>query len=58
VPGAPLTRNQVALMRRDNVVSQDLPDLRDLHIAPTALEDVVPTIADGGKAARRSLHQK
>jgi NADH dehydrogenase len=58
VPGAPLTRNQVSLMRRDNVVSQDLPDLRDLHIAPTALEDVVPTIADGGKAAQRGLYQE
>jgi uncharacterized protein YbjT (DUF2867 family) len=53
VPGAPLTRSQVALMRRDNVASQDLPGLQDLHVAPTALEDVVPTVADGGMAARR-----
>jgi NADH dehydrogenase len=58
VPGIPLTRNQVALMRRDNVASQDLPGLQDLHVAPTALEGVVLTIADAGKAARRGLLQK
>ena len=47
-PGAPLTRNQVALMRRHNVASSDLPGLPDLDIAPMALEDVVPTTAAGG----------
>ena len=49
--GATLTRSQVALMRRDNVASQELPSLRNLNIAPAALEDVVLTIAEG-KAAR------
>jgi uncharacterized protein YbjT (DUF2867 family) len=53
VPGAPLTRSQVALMRRDNIASGDLPGLRDLHIAPTALEDVLVTFADGGKSTRQ-----
>ncbi len=48
-PGAPLTRNQVALMRRDNVASGGLPGLRDLDIAPTALEDVVPAVAARGR---------
>jgi nucleoside-diphosphate-sugar epimerase len=38
-PGAPLTRGQVALMRRDNVASRGLPGLRELGIAPAALED-------------------
>jgi uncharacterized protein YbjT (DUF2867 family) len=52
-PGAPITRNQVALMRRDNVASGDLPGLRDLHIAPTALEDVVATIAGSSRTAQR-----
>lgn len=47
-PGAPLTRDQVALMRRDNVASRDLPGLRELGIAPTALEDVVPAVAAAG----------
>jgi NADH dehydrogenase len=49
--GAVLTRSQVALMRRDNVASQELPGLRNLNIAPTALEDVVLTVVEG-KAAR------
>jgi uncharacterized protein YbjT (DUF2867 family) len=52
-PGTPLTRNQVALMRRDNVAARDLPGLRDLHIAPTALEDVVAIIASAGRATGR-----
>ena len=53
VPGAPLTRSQVALMRRDNVASPELPGLRDLHVSPTALEDVVSTVADVDRTARR-----
>jgi NADH dehydrogenase len=50
-PGALLTRNQVALMRHDNVASRDLPGLCDLHVTPTALEDVVPTVVSGGRSA-------
>ena len=50
--GATLTRCQVALMRRNNVASQELPGLRNLNIAPTALEDVVLAVAEG-KAARQ-----
>lgn len=34
LPGAPLTRAQVALMRIDNVVSGDLPGMMALGIAP------------------------
>ena len=51
-PGAPLTRSQVALMRRDNVASQELPGLRDLQITPTSLEDVLATFAAGGRATQ------
>ncbi len=51
-PSAPLTRNQVALVRRDNVASGNLPGLQDLGLAPTALEDVLATLADGGKTMR------
>ena len=47
-PGAPLTRGQVALMRRDNVASGGLPGLPELGIAPAALEDVVPAVAARG----------
>ncbi|OYQ32357.1 complex I NDUFA9 subunit family protein [Niveispirillum lacus] len=43
LPGKPLTRDQVRLLRRDNVVSGSLPGLTDLGIMPTALELIVPT---------------
>jgi len=42
LPGAPMMRNQVALMRRDNVVSGGLPGLQDLRVGPTAVEDACP----------------
>ena len=47
-PGAPLTRGQVALMRRDNVASCGVPGLRELDIPPAALEDLVPAVAASG----------
>ena len=40
-------------MRRDNVASGDLPGLPDLHIAPTALEDIVATLAGSSRTAQR-----
>lgn len=43
LPGKPLTRDQVRLLRRDNVVTGTLPGLADLGIVPTAVELVVPT---------------
>lgn len=43
LPGKPLTRDQVRLLRRDNVVSGTLPGLADLGITPKAVELVVPT---------------
>ena len=46
LPGSPLTRDQVALMQRDNVASGRLPGLRTLHIVPTELDDVVPAAMD------------
>ena len=44
LPGSPLTRNQVALMRRDNVVPLTLPGLRELGIEPTPIEAIVPAV--------------
>jgi uncharacterized protein YbjT (DUF2867 family) len=52
VPGAPLTRNQVALMRHDNVASRDLPGLPELGIPARAVEDVVLEIAGRDKAVQ------
>ncbi len=42
-PGKPLTRDQVELLKRDNVVSQGALTLSDLGVTPTALELVLPT---------------
>ena len=41
----PLTRDQVTLMRRDNVVAETALSLADLGVRPTALEDVLPMYA-------------
>jgi NADH dehydrogenase len=38
LPAPPLTEGQVALMRRDNVVGEEMPGLAQLGIEPTALE--------------------
>jgi uncharacterized protein YbjT (DUF2867 family) len=54
VPSAPLTRNQIALMRHDNIASPNLPGLMELDIEPTAIEAIVPAIARrSGKSQRR-----
>ncbi|MFB9971119.1 complex I NDUFA9 subunit family protein [Pseudoroseomonas cervicalis] len=42
LPNPPLTRDQLAQLRRDNVVSAEAKTLADLGIAPTAMEAVVP----------------
>jgi NADH dehydrogenase len=42
LPVPPLTRDQVKLLRRDNVVSSGAPDLLSLGIDPTPMESVVP----------------
>ncbi|QRM33434.1 complex I NDUFA9 subunit family protein [Microvirga sp. VF16] len=41
-PDAPLTRDQVRLLRTDKVVSGSEPMLRDLGVEPRALEPIVP----------------
>lgn len=43
LPVPPLTRDQVKLLGRDNVVSPGALTLQDLGIAPTALEAIVPS---------------
>jgi uncharacterized protein YbjT (DUF2867 family) len=44
LPGSPLTRNQIALIRRNNVASLTLPGLRELGIEPTPIEAIVPAV--------------
>lgn len=56
LPQPPLTRDQVTLLRQDNVVAPDALSLRDLGIEPTAPEAVIPTYLDryrpGGRFGR------
>ena len=42
VPGKPLTRDQLLMLARDNVVEAGVPGLSDLGIVPTPVELVVP----------------
>lgn len=44
LPGAPLTRNQVALMRHDNTASGKLPGFTELGIEPQGVRDLLPRI--------------
>jgi NADH dehydrogenase len=48
LPGSPLTRNQVALMQRDNIASADCPGLSSLDIAPTEIETLLSAFMDRG----------
>ena len=59
LPRPPLTRDQVALLKSDNVVSGDLPTLKDLGIEATAAEVILPTYLDryrrGGRFSRMGM---
>lgn len=43
LPDPPLTRDQVLMLRRDNVVAPGAPGFAEIGITPTALEVIVPT---------------
>lgn len=43
LPSKPLTRDQVRLLRKDNVLTGEQPGLKDLGIEPTTVEAIVPT---------------
>ena len=55
LPVPPLTRDQVEMLKRDNVVSAGAATLADLGITPTAVESIIPTYLDrfrtGGRFA-------
>jgi NADH dehydrogenase len=42
LPVPPLTRDQVRLLRQDNVVGENALTLEKLRIPPKALEDIIP----------------
>ena len=55
LPSPPLTRDQLRLLARDNVVSDGAGTLSDLGIEPTAYEGIAPAYLErfrpGGKSA-------
>ncbi len=55
LPGAPLTADQVALLKSDNVVSPGAEGLAELGVASTAIQAVLPSYMDvyrkGGRFA-------
>ena len=53
LPGAMLTRDQVKLLERDNVVTPGAPGLDDLGITPTALELVLPAYLEAYRLGGR-----
>ncbi len=42
MPGQPLTRDQLLMLSRDNVVTPGVPGLAELGVVPTPVEQVVP----------------
>ena len=62
VPGKPLTRDQLAMLGRDNVVTEGVPGLTELGITPTPIELVVPTYLErfrpGGGTKPRPLPEE
>jgi uncharacterized protein YbjT (DUF2867 family) len=53
LPVPPLTRDQVELLKRDNIVSPGALTLADLGIQPTAVETILPTYLDRFRAGGR-----
>jgi len=48
LPGAPLTRNQVELMRIDSVASAQLPGFGALGITPRSIDEILPQVLVAG----------
>lgn len=43
LPGKPLTRDQVRLLKTDNVLSGENPTIKDLGIVPRGIESILPS---------------
>ncbi|CAN7667584.1 complex I NDUFA9 subunit family protein [Phyllobacterium sp. LjRoot231] len=50
LPAAPLTRNQIDLMRHDNVAAADLPGLKELGIEPHDISEVIRAIEEANRS--------
>jgi hypothetical protein len=46
LPKRPISRDQVILMKQDNVVDLQVATFADLGIAPTSIEEISPTYLD------------
>ncbi len=61
LPGAPITFDQVQLLKSDNVVSKGAMTLKTLGITPEAVEVIIPTYLDrfraGGRFNRGGAYQ-
>jgi len=57
LPVPPLTRDQVKLLQRDNVVSAGAPGFAELGLTPTSLELILPTYLDRFRHRRSLGHQ-
>lgn len=60
LPNPPLTRDQLLLLARDNVVSVSQPGLQELGITPKAVEAIVPSLLarfrpGGARRVRRTM---
>ncbi len=49
LPSPPLTRDQIALMRRDNLVAEDAAGFAELGITPHSVEDILPALLGPGR---------
>jgi NADH dehydrogenase len=58
LPGPPLTRDQVELLKQDNVLSGSAPGLADLGIQPAAPELILPTFMDRFRKGGRTGLQR
>ncbi|GGF08904.1 3-beta-hydroxy-Delta(5)-steroid dehydrogenase [Aliidongia dinghuensis] len=58
LPGQLLTRDQVKLLKRDNVVSADAKTLADLGITPTAPEVIIESYLERFRTGGRHAGQK
>jgi uncharacterized protein YbjT (DUF2867 family) len=57
LPKRPISRDQVVLMKQDNVVGPNALSFADLGIAPRSIEEVLPTYL-GGKPRRPAGHTR
>lgn len=56
LPGPPITRDQIALVRRDNLVTGDR-SFEDLGVDTTTLKHILDSVSPGGRAEPPESHQ-